>query len=426
MRRAAAPIAVALAAATAAVLIVSAGPGGYTVRAEFTDVRGLVSGAQVRLAGVPVGQVGRIWLGRDGWPHAELSIGSAVRLRTDARAAVRMSSLSSEWGDYVSVIQGTGSPLGDGATIPRSRTTSPVQVDQALSTFDPETRAGLLRILAGLRGSLRGQGTALAASLQDGRAALSQVATLAGAIGDDGASLQLAVHSTRVIASTLGARRAQMADAVDQTTRLLGTVADRASAIRASLAALPAGLDAANATLTHTRALVPAAVRLLGQASPALAQLPAASRELSSAMRAARPTLAQAAQITAQAPGAARAVEPLLRAAGPLLTTMVPVLHRLGPMLDQLRVRLPDAFSFFANWADFTSNYDANGHAARVGIVLPPAPTNVLTPSSNGAGQLAAPFLRTPGALEGQPWTDYFKSFVAGGKPAADVTGGGG
>jgi phospholipid/cholesterol/gamma-HCH transport system substrate-binding protein len=425
MRRAA-PIALALATAAAAILVISSGPGRYTVRAEFTDVRGLVSGAQVRLAGVPVGQVGRIWLGRDGWPHAELSVDSDVRLRANARAAVRMSSLSAEWGAYVSVVQGDGLPLADGATIPRSRTTSPVQVDQALTTFDPATRAGLKRILGGLSDSLHGQGGALAASMQDGRAALSQVAQLAGAIGDDGTSLSLAVHSTRVIASTLAARRGRLADALDRTTRLLGTVAARASAIRASLTALPAGLDAAQSTLAHTRTLVSPAIRLLDEASPALAELPAASHELSSAMSAAGPTLTRAAQITAQAPAAARAAEPLLRAAGPLLTTMVPVLHGLGPMLDQLRVRLPDAFSFFANWADFTSNYDANGHAARVGIVLPPAPTNVLSPSSDGAGQLAPPYLRTPGSLEGQPWTDYFKSFVAGSKPAADVFGGGG
>jgi hypothetical protein len=107
---------------------------------------------------------------------------------------------------------------------------------------------------------------------------------------------------------------------------------------------------------------------------------------------------------------------PALRAAGPLLSVLAPVLRRMGPMLDQLRVRFPDAFSFFANWADFTSNYDSGGHGARVGIVLPPAPTNTLSPDSNGSGQLAPPYLRVPGSLEGQPWNDYAKSFVASGK----------
>jgi hypothetical protein len=109
-------------------------------------------------------------------------------------------------------------------------------------------------------------------------------------------------------------------------------------------------------------------------------------------------------------------MRPVLGFAGPLLRVLIPALRRVGPMLDQLRVRFPDAFSFFANWADFTSNFDANGHGARVGIVVPPAPTTTLSPSGHGAGQLAPPFLRTPGALEGHPWTRYWKSFVAGGR----------
>ena len=90
-------------------------------------------------------------------------------------------------------------------------------------------------------------------------------------------------------------------------------------------------------------------------------------------------------------------------------------------MLDQGRVRLPDFFSFFSNWADFTSVYDANGHGARVGIVLPPAPTKVLEPDGDGAGQLKAPYLRVPGALGGEPWRDYADSFVAGGEKGAET-----
>jgi hypothetical protein len=90
-------------------------------------------------------------------------------------------------------------------------------------------------------------------------------------------------------------------------------------------------------------------------------------------------------------------------------------------MLDQARVRLPDVFSFFSNWADFTSNYDAAGHGARVGIVLPPTPTNTASTASDAPGELAAPFLRLPGALEDEPWTGYASSFVAGGSAGPDV-----
>jgi hypothetical protein len=103
--------------------------------------------------------------------------------------------------------------------------------------------------------------------------------------------------------------------------------------------------------------------------------------------------------------------------AQPTLRTLDPVLRSAAPILDEARVRTPDFFSFFANWADFTSVYDANGHAARVGLVLPPAPDNVIDGSDNGAGSLAAPFVRTPGVLEGEPWDSYRDSFLSGAGP---------
>ena len=104
-----------------------------------------------------------------------------------------------------------------------------------------------------------------------------------------------------------------------------------------------------------------------------------------------------------------------------MLKRPAPVLRAANPMLDKVRVRLPDVFGFFSNWADFAANYDANGHAARVGLVFPPAPTNAIGPSDAEPGHMAAPFLTHPGVLEGEPWTDYEKSFVGGGvRPEGD------
>jgi phospholipid/cholesterol/gamma-HCH transport system substrate-binding protein len=417
----------ALACVTVVVLAIAigAGDGGESYAAEFTDVRGLVDGAQVRLAGVDVGEVTGIRLGNDGWPRVSFDVGDGVSLRASATAAVRLGSLSGEYNRYVSIVQGSGPPLRSGALIPRSRTISPVELDNAIATFDPAARSSIRTILAGLRTSLRGEGSPLAATLASSQAALSQVAGAAGEIGDDGAALSDAVSSSQKIAATLAGRSGTLETAVDRSTTLLATLATHADQLSGALAGLPAGLDATTGALTRARALVAPATGLLTAASPVIAQLPQIASELRAALVAARPALAQAASVTRVAPAAATALTPLLRAAGPLLAVMNPVLKRIGPMLDQLRVRFPDAFSFFANWADFTSNYDANGHAARVGIVLPPASTNVLSPSSDGAGQLAPPYLRTPGAMDGQPWTDYWKSFVDGGTAGPDVSGSG-
>jgi phospholipid/cholesterol/gamma-HCH transport system substrate-binding protein len=419
--RATAAAALLCAAVALAVILIGGGGGRYTVTAEFSDVRGLVQGAQVRLAGVTVGSVGRIWLGPDGWPRAQLSIDDDVSMRAGGTAAVRLASLSGEFNRYVSVVQGSGPRLGSGALIPRARTTSPVEVDDALSTFDPATRRALTETLTGMRTTLTGEGPALQETLRSTAAALGEVTRLSDQLDRDGSSLQTLLRSGHTLASTLAQRTPQLEHAVDQTAALLHTVAGRAGEIATSVAALPQGLDAAHAALASVKTFIAPTTRLLTEIGPAVDELPATAAELRNALVSASPALGRAATLAQLAPPAAQQFEPVLHAAGPLLPLMTPVLTRLGPMLDQLRVRLPDAFSFFANWADFTSNYDANGHAARVGIVLPPAPTTVLPPSSDGPGQLLPPYLRTPGSLEGQPWTDYYKSFVAGGQPGPDV-----
>jgi phospholipid/cholesterol/gamma-HCH transport system substrate-binding protein len=420
-RRLAVGALVAVVVVSAVLLVLTAAPARYTVTAEFSDVRGLVTGAEVRLAGVTVGSVGRIWLGHDGRPRAQLSIDDDVSMRATATAAVRMTSLSGEFNRYVSIVQGSGAPLHAGAVIARARTTSPVEVDDALSTFDPVTRAALTRTLDGLRTTLNGEGPALAATLRGMAGTMTELTRLATAAQGDGASLHTLLASARSLAGTLAGRTPQLDAAVTQSAALLHTLAGSASSISASTAELPVALDATRAALIDARGLLPSATRLVTALAPVTSELPATAEELQSALTAARVPLLDAKTVAALAPAAARKFEPVLHAAGPLLALMTPVLTRLGPMLDQLRVRLPDAFSFFANWADFTANYDANGHAARVGVVLTPAPTNVLSPSSNGPGQLKPPYLRTPGSLEGQPWTDYFKSFVAGGKAGPDV-----
>ena len=389
-------------------------PGERSVTAEFSDVRGLVSGAQVRVAGVPVGEVTGVWLGRDGWPRVRMSVDSDVSLRSGASAAVRMASLSGEFNRYVSLVQGTGAPLGPGAVIPRSRTSSPVEVDEALLTFAPATREAIARALLGLRAAVQGRGSALAASLRLGGDSLAQVAAAAADIGGDGPALARLLEDTHLIAHTVAARAPALGRDVAGLAGLLEDARAHAAGIGAALHGLPVALEATEAALRRGSTLIAPVGSLLRAAAPGVALLPGTAREARSALLQARPALREAHALMLSVPGAARSLTVLLGRARPLLEAMAPVLRRLGPMLDQLRVRLPDAFSFFANWADFTSNYDANGHGARVGIVAPPAPDRRLSPDSNGAGQLAAPYLRTPGSLDGEPWRTYAQSFVGG------------
>jgi phospholipid/cholesterol/gamma-HCH transport system substrate-binding protein len=391
------------------------GAGSYRVTAVFGDVRGLVSGADVRAGGVRVGRVESIRLDGDGWPRVRLAISRSYPMHAGATAAVRVASLSSEWNDYVSVTSGAGAALRDGAVLGPRSTSSPVQVDEALQALGPRTRGDLRAVLAAVNAGMTGRGRDIARTLASAGGVLRQTAGLAGDVGADGAALRTLVSDTSKVSAALAARPSSLGGAVDSTAALLHVTAARERALRGTLAALPDALGQARGALASGRSAVSPLRALIRAADPGLPQVAPTARQLVPVLRNARPALASAARLVRTAPADLRALAPLLRDARPVLSELAPVLSEAGPMLDQARVRLPDAFSFFANWADFTSNYDANGHAARVGIVLPPASTRTLAPDSDSAGQLKAPYLRTPGSLEGQPWEDYKQSFVGGG-----------
>ena len=74
--------------------------------------------------------------------------------------------------------------------------------------------------------------------------------------------------------------------------------------------------------------------------------------------------------------------------------------------------------NFFTLFGDTTSNYDANGNLIRTLAVLAQSNRhpNVIPRNSNAAGAVERPFYRTPGTAEGEPWNDYWKSFIGGAK----------
>ncbi|MEA2293907.1 MAG: phospholipid/cholesterol/gamma-HCH transport system substrate-binding protein [Solirubrobacteraceae bacterium] len=395
----------------AAALLAGCGGGSRRLTIVLTDARGLVPGAEVRVAGLKVGSVDRVGLGRDGLPHVALTVQRSVDLRAGARAALRLASLSGERNRYVALDPGAGPPLPGGATLGVGRTRSPVEIDDVLSALDVRTRADVRGVLRGLRAATAGRAADLAATLRAAPDALGAAADALRDVDGDGAALRSLVRDARGVSGALAAGRATVGASVDRVAGLLQRTAGRARALDATVAGLPAALRSADGALGRARRTLPLLDTLAQAARPGTAQLAAAAPELERAAIAAAPVLAEARRIT---PAQLRAVTPLLRTATPVLRRLAPVLARLNPMLDEARVRLPDFFSFFSNWADFTANYDANGHAARVGIVLPPPDTKVASPDRQEPGLLAKPYLRTPGALESDPWTHYQDSFVAG------------
>ncbi len=115
-------------------------PGGadvgddpYTVTVQFRDVLDLVPQSGVRVDEVPVGKVSDVRL--DGWTaEVDLTLNRDVKLPDNARATIRQTSLLGE--KFVSLEapdEGASGRLGDGDTIPLSRTGRNPEVEEVLS-----------------------------------------------------------------------------------------------------------------------------------------------------------------------------------------------------------------------------------------------------------------------------------------------------
>jgi phospholipid/cholesterol/gamma-HCH transport system substrate-binding protein len=412
-RRVLALLGVALLIAIVVFVWLSSGGGGYRVNAVFDDVNGLVAGADVKAGGVDVGSVSSIELDSDsGLPKVTMEIDDGFRLERGATANLRSASAAGQVNRFISLTQGKGERLSDGATIGLASTDQPVEVDAILSSLDAKTRADVRRTLAGIDLSTRGRGADMAATMRNSARALGNTADAAAQGTSDREALRTLVGDGRQVVETLAADRRGLGATADELASTLGVTARRQSELAASVERLPDSLRAPRQALDHLDASIPDLRSLVASAKPGVRRLVPFSRALRPTLAHARPALRGAAGLVSSAPGDLRALRPVLDEAKPTLSVANPALRSAGPILDEARVRTPDFFSFFSNWADFTSVYDANGHAARVGVVLGTAPTNVIDGSDSGAGHLAAPFIRTPGVLEGEPWSDYRDSFI--------------
>ncbi|MCW2992443.1 MAG: mammalian cell entry protein, partial [Solirubrobacterales bacterium] len=215
----------ALALGVAAVLLALGGGSGRTLVASFGDVRGLVDGAQVRIAGLPVGRVTSVGLGDDAMPRVQMRLDDGVVLHEGARASVRLASLSGEYNRYVALVDGGGPPLPDGARLALADTRSPVEFDQALQALGPGARADLKATLRELRSATAGRGGDLAVTLRSSGAALTRTAQAVGQVDADGRALRSLVRSSARVGSALAADHGRVGAAADELAALLRTTA---------------------------------------------------------------------------------------------------------------------------------------------------------------------------------------------------------
>ncbi|HEX4215953.1 MAG TPA: MlaD family protein [Candidatus Dormibacteraeota bacterium] len=199
----------------------------YRVTAMFSDGSQLMSGDDVTIDGLTVGRVDSVGPVQGG-AEAVLALHQRYApLYRNARAMIDTKNILGE--SYVELSRGTADagPLAQGGVIPRSRTLTPVELDQVLDVLDQNTRTQLDSLLDNLGESVDGNGGNLnseAASLQSVATSLQ---TVAQAVVNQQADFSSLITSLTKVLETLAAFHSQLRALIGNWDTLMQTLAER-------------------------------------------------------------------------------------------------------------------------------------------------------------------------------------------------------
>ncbi|MCK9248864.1 MAG: MlaD family protein [Solirubrobacteraceae bacterium] len=345
------------------------------LRADFPGAVNVVTGAEVRAGGVPVGVVNDIRVvGHNARLTLRIDDARLWPLHRGTTAQLRIGGNVSYANRYVELVPGPsdGAELPADAVLATTDTDVPVEVDELLDAFDPATREGLGDTIDRATDTVDGRGDAIRAGLGDGGEAFEELAATLDRATTDPAALETLVRDAHRTVGALARHDARLGELVDGAADTLTALADGDVDLRATLTRLPTTLRAARGALDR-----------LG---PPLSGLDAVVRDVrpgAARLRATVPTVATAVdELGATAPGLGRTLT-RLRTAAPTVTGMLvaageeggrlePALSRIAPMTACIRGYTPEIVGFFSTWGALTTHYDHGGRFAYLnGQVLP-------------------------------------------------------
>jgi phospholipid/cholesterol/gamma-HCH transport system substrate-binding protein len=253
--------------------ITNAGYGDQVAyRAQFTDVAGLVTGDEVRIAGVRVGQVTDIGLARQGsatLAEVGLEVSSDVRLPTAVQATIRYRNLVGQ--RYVALTEGDGSggrTLAADGVIPLAQTTPALDLTTLFGGFRPLFQAlspdDVNRLSYELIQVFQGEGGTV-------ESLLGHVASLTSSLADKDAVIGSVIDNLNTVVGTVAARDQQLSDLVVSLQEFVsGLSADR-GAIFDSLQTIDGLAAATSGLLDQARPPLAADITSLGDLSTNLA-----------------------------------------------------------------------------------------------------------------------------------------------------------
>lgn len=417
---------------------------GYEINATFANSANIAKNSPVRIAGVEVGKI--ISSERDG-DNTKVTFtvdGAGRPIHDDAYAAIRPR-IFLEGNFFVELDPGSPSApeLDSGGTIPVTRTSTAVQLDEVLTALQSPVRADLSRLLEGIGTAYTNKPTAAEDRTQlpevqgrTGAEALNDAFKYGGDAGrysaqvtdallgnEDGDLARLIAGSGRTFAA-FASRREDLQGLIDNFNVFTGALATQSANLTATIGLLAPTLNITKRSLVSLNATLPPLRSYAIVLTPAVAELP-------DLIAASKPWLAQTrpllsgkeaggvAKLLAEStPGLAGAAQAGKAIALPqinrlsLCTTQVLVPTANQTINDQFSTGGPNYREFLytlTNFAGAAQNFDGNGPYVRAQpgggnlIVQQPNPNGQLDIDKVQATSSAAPPLGVQPQMGGMP-----------------------
>jgi virulence factor Mce-like protein len=341
---------------------------GKTLQADFAYAADVVPGrTPVRVLGVDVGTVTGI--ARMANLHGvqvtmTLTNGSGITVKQDASASLRWRTLLG-LNYYVDLTPGSTSapPLGDRA-IPESRTSSQVELDQALQPLNAQGRQALTTMIDQFDTGFADP-SAVRQTIHDTAPAMENLAAgLPGLRGTvPGQDLPALVTSTGQWMGAAARDEVALGGLIDNGSVALGVTAAQRLALGSTFDEAPAALQQTEATMARLRTTIATLNPIAQRLEPGAVKLERAATLARGALAAATPLLSNLKPTLA-------AIRPSVNALGTAAGAGVPVIASLTPTID----RVQHSFLPFLNQTDPETKlkeYEAVGPAvAGVGSAI--------------------------------------------------------
>ncbi|MDN4163028.1 MCE family protein [Nocardioides abyssi] len=229
-----------------------------TVHAEFTSASMLQEGDDVRIAGIPVGEVKEIELHERSRAMVTFSVAADVPLTTTSRAEIRYLNVVGD--RYLALEEGPrgGERLDDDATMPVSRTEPALDLTALYNGFQPlfsaldpaavnELSQNIIDVLQGESGTVQGL--------------LARTASLTNTLADRDELIGEVITNLDELLGTVDRRRTQLSELVTGLEEWMGNLAEDRDVIGTSVQNLSELTDTVADLLTRARPLLAEDVR---------------------------------------------------------------------------------------------------------------------------------------------------------------------